>query len=66
MSGATEPRAAVLRAEIAAHNAAIRQHRKARRAARAELDAIEREGQRRGLVLEPQRSCEGAVHGQPS
>lgn len=66
MPGANQHRAAALRAEIATHNAVIRQHRKARRVARAELDAIEREGQRRGLVLEPQRSCEGAVHGQPS
>ena len=57
-------RASALKATVAGHNAAIRQHRKARRDAIAALEDLEQECRRRGirLVIEPQRS-EGAVHG---
>jgi len=57
-------RAHALQADVAAHNAAIRRHRKARRTAQMALDALAAECRRLGiaLVIEPQRS-EGAVHG---
>jgi len=56
--------ASTLHAEVAEHNAAIRIHRKQRRAAQVALEKLAEECRRRGIhfVLEPQRS-EGAVHG---
>lgn len=57
-------RADSLKAEVAAHNAAIRRHRKQRRDALNALERLAIECQRLGihLVVMPQRS-EGAAHG---
>lgn len=63
-AAAVRARVETLQADVAAHNAAIRRHRKQRRDSRAALMRLAAECRRLGidLVLEPQHS-EGVVHG---